>query len=155
MREGSPPGHTSRITFHVSRITYHKRGFAGRGFRGSMNSEESGMAATAKKNLVIVESPTKARTLCGFLGRGYDVKASVGHVRDLPKSKLGVDVAHGFKPDYIIPEDKAKVVRELKSAARNAAAVYLATDPDREGEAISWHVMEAAEIKPRASRPLR
>src|SRR6266508_2168249 len=105
--------------------------------------------ATAKKNLVIVESPTKARTLSGFLGRDYEVKASVGHVRDLPKSKLGVDVGDGFKPEYIVPEDKEKVVRELKAAARGAAAVYLATDPDREGEAISWHVMEAAEIKPR------
>ena len=113
------------------------------------------MAAREKKNLVIVESPTKARTLSGFLGREFEVKASVGHVRDLPKSKLGVDVAHGFKPDYIVPDDKQKVIRELKSAARNAAAVYLATDPDREGEAISWHLTEAAEIKPRAGRPLR
>jgi DNA topoisomerase-1 len=121
-----------------------------------MNSEvEQPMANTTKKNLVIVESPTKARTLAGFLGREYDVKASVGHVRDLPKSKLGVEVNDGFKPQYIVPEDKEKVVKEIKSAARNAAAVFLATDPDREGEAISWHVMEAAEIKPRKERPIR
>ncbi|MGH2601623.1 MAG: type I DNA topoisomerase, partial [Dehalococcoidia bacterium] len=110
--------------------------------------------APQKKNLVIVESPTKARTLAGFLGRDYEVRASVGHVRDLPKSKLGVDVGHGFKPDYIVPEEKMKVVKDLKAAARGAAAVYLATDPDREGEAISWHVMEAAEIKPRKERPI-
>jgi DNA topoisomerase-1 len=115
----------------------------------------SGMATTrTKKNLVIVESPTKARTLSGFLGRDYEVKASVGHVRDLPKSKLGVDVDHGFKPDYIVPEDKMKVVKDLKAAAKGASAIYLATDPDREGEAISWHVMEAAEIKPRRERPI-
>ena len=113
------------------------------------------MATATKKNLVIVESPTKARTLSGFLGREYEVRASVGHVRDLPKSKLGVDVGDGFKPEYIVPEEKEKVVRELKAAAKGAAAVYLATDPDREGEAISWHVMEAAEIKPRRERPIR
>jgi DNA topoisomerase I len=115
---------------------------------------KQGMASKTKKNLVIVESPTKARTLSGFLGRDYEVKASVGHVRDLPKSKLGVDVNNGFRPDYIVPEEKEKVVRELKAAARGASAVYLATDPDREGEAISWHVMEAAEIKPRRERPI-
>jgi DNA topoisomerase I len=110
--------------------------------------------ASTKKNLVIVESPTKARTLAGILGREYDVKASVGHVRDLPKSKLGVDVAHGFEPVYVVPAEKEKVVKELKAAAKNASAIFLATDPDREGEAISWHVMEAAEIKPRPTRPL-
>jgi DNA topoisomerase-1 len=126
----------------------------GHGFRGSMNTEVKSGMAQQKKNLVIVESPTKARTLAGFLGREYEVRASVGHVRDLPKSKLGVDVGHGFKPDYIVPEEKMKVVKDLKAAARGAAAVYLATDPDREGEAISWHVMEAAEIKPRKERPI-
>ena len=108
--------------------------------------------ASSGKNLVIVESPTKARTLAGFLGREYDVRASVGHVRDLPKSKLGVDVEHGFTPQYVVPKEKADVVKQLSTAARKAAVVYLATDPDREGEAISWHLVEAIGLK---NRPLR
>jgi DNA topoisomerase-1 len=105
------------------------------------------MAAKKKKrNLVIVESPAKARTLTGILGRDYDVRASVGHVRDLPKRRLGVDVENGFAPTYLVPKEKREVVRKLKEAAEGAGAVYLATDPDREGEAISWHVMEAVEL---------
>ena len=92
------------------------------------------------KNLVIVESPAKARTLGKILGKGYSLKASMGHIRDLPKSKLGVDVENGFEPKYVVPREKSKVVKELKQAAKTAAAVYLATDPDREGEAISWHL---------------
>src|SRR5712692_7960213 len=79
--------------------------------------------------LVIVESPTKARTVGRILGSDYDVRASVGHVRDLPKSTLGVDVENGFAPKYIVPREKQHVVNELKQAARNASAVYLATDP--------------------------
>jgi DNA topoisomerase-1 len=104
------------------------------------------------RNLVIVESPTKARTVTGILGRDYDVLASVGHVRDLPKSKLGVSVDQGFAPQYVIPTDKRKVVGEIKNAARGAEMVYLATDPDREGEAISWHIVEAADL---GALPLR
>ena len=96
--------------------------------------------AQAKNNLVIVESPAKARTVASILGSGYDVRASIGHVRDLPKSKLGVDVDHQFNPQYIVPKDKSDVVGQIKKAAKNAATVYLATDPDREGEAISWHL---------------
>jgi DNA topoisomerase-1 len=95
------------------------------------------------QRLVIVESPAKARTLGGFLGRQYAVKASVGHVRDLPKSRLGVDVQKDFTPTYLVPREKKKVVAELKGAAEKASAVYLATDPDREGEAISWHLVQA------------
>lgn len=102
--------------------------------------------ATAGKNLVIVESPTKARTVSRILGADYDVRASVGHVRDLPKSSLGVDVEEGFSPQYIVPNEKQHVVDELREAARHATTVYLATDPDREGEAISWHLMQAAEL---------
>src|SRR3989304_7533274 len=104
------------------------------------------MAAKKKRNLVIVESPAKARTRAGILGRDYDVRASVGHVRDLPKRRLGVDVDNGFAPTYLVPKEKKEVVRQLKEAAQDARAVYLATDPDREGEAISWHVVEAAEL---------
>jgi len=95
-----------------------------------------------KKKLVIVESPAKARTLAKILGKDYNLKASVGHVRDLPKSRLGVDVENAFAPKYVTPKAKMKIVQELKQAAKAASAVYLATDPDREGEAISWHLQE-------------
>jgi len=99
------------------------------------------------KNLVIVESPAKARTVGRFLGKDYDVKASMGHVRDLPRKKLGVDIGdNGFIPTYTVSSDKRKIVSELKKAAATANTVYLATDPDREGEAISWHLVEAAKI---------
>ncbi|TET17113.1 MAG: type I DNA topoisomerase [Dehalococcoidia bacterium] len=95
-----------------------------------------------RKNLVIVESPAKARTLSKILGRGYSLKASMGHVRDLPKSRLGVDIENSFAPKYVVPKGKRKIVLELKEAAKTASTVYLATDPDREGEAISWHLAE-------------
>ncbi len=104
------------------------------------------MARKKKHNLVIVESPAKARTLAGFLGADYDIRASIGHVRDLPRSRLGVDVEEAFTPRYVIPREKREVVRKLKEAAQDADAVFLATDPDREGEAISWHLVEAAEL---------
>ena len=94
------------------------------------------------KNLVIVESPAKARTLLKILGGDYNLKASLGHVRDLPKSELGVDIENGFAPRYVVPKAKNKIVNELKKAAKSASSVYLATDPDREGEAIAWHLME-------------
>ena len=92
--------------------------------------------------LLIVESPAKARTIGNYLGDEFAVKASVGHVRDLPKSKLGVDEEHGFEPEYVVPDAKKKVVAELRKAARSSDEIYLATDPDREGEAISWHLAE-------------
>lgn len=102
--------------------------------------------------LVIVESPAKARTVGRFLGKGYTVKASVGHVRDLLRSQLSVDVDHQFSPKYRVPNEKRQVVKELKALAKSAEEVYLATDPDREGEAIAWHLMEAAEINPKTMR---
>ncbi len=95
-----------------------------------------------KKKLVIVESPAKARTLSKILSKGYILKSSVGHIRDLPKSRLGVDTENGFAPEYVVPKEKRKVVQELKKAVKSASTVYLATDPDREGEAISWHLAE-------------
>jgi DNA topoisomerase-1 len=94
------------------------------------------------RSLVIVESPAKARTIAKYLGPGYDVKASNGHVRDLPKSKLGVDVENGFLPSYVLIKGKAKILKDLKSSARGARIIYLAPDPDREGEAIAWHLAE-------------
>ena len=90
--------------------------------------------------LVIVESPTKAKTIGKYLGRGYTVKATVGHLRDLPKRELGVDVDNGFAPKYVTIKEKAKTLAEIKKAAKAADRVLLATDPDREGEAIAWHV---------------
>ena len=93
-------------------------------------------------NLVIVESPAKAKTIEKFLGKDYTVKASFGHVRDLPADKLSVNTAAGFKPDYIVPADKKKVVNELKNAAAAAQTIWLASDEDREGEAIAWHLAE-------------
>ena len=102
------------------------------------------------KNLVIVESPAKARTIERYLGSDYSVLASYGHVRDLPenpgKGKFGVDVDHDFAPEYVISDDRRKQVTAIEKAARGADAVYLATDLDREGEAIAWHVAEAAHV---------
>ncbi len=100
-------------------------------------------APKGEGKLVIVESPAKARTVGKFLGKGYKVKPSVGHIRDLPANRMGVDLENDFKPRYVIPTKKAEVVKELKKEAAAAAEIYLATDPDREGEAISWHLKEA------------
>ncbi len=94
------------------------------------------------KHLVIVESPTKAKTITRFLGKDYQVLSSFGHVRDLPKSKMGVDIEHDFAPQYVIPTDSKKTVTALKKAAAKADTIYFATDEDREGEAISWHLAE-------------
>jgi DNA topoisomerase-1 len=102
--------------------------------------------------LVIVESPAKARTVGRFLGNPYRVKASIGHVRDLLKSQLSVDVENDFQPTYRVPKEKKEVVKELQEEVKKAAEVYLATDPDREGEAIAWHLMEAVGISKKQAR---
>ncbi|MDD5094538.1 MAG: type I DNA topoisomerase [Dehalococcoidia bacterium] len=99
------------------------------------------------KKLVIVESPAKARTMSRMLKDGYTIKATMGHVRDLPEKKLGVDVENGFSPEYVVPRNKTKVIKEIKAAAKDASIIYLATDPDREGEAISWHLVQAAKLQ--------
>src|SRR3989338_9958613 len=93
--------------------------------------------------LIIVESPTKAKTISRFLGGDFVVKSSFGHIRDLPKKGIGIDIAHDFKPEYIIPTKAKKIVSELKKDAEKAEMVILATDPDREGEAIAWHLAHA------------
>ena len=95
------------------------------------------------KKLVIVESPAKTKTLSKILGNSYLIKATIGHIRDLPKGTLGIDIEKDFTPKYVIPTQRRKVIREIKESANNASAVYLATDPDREGEAISWHLVES------------
>lgn len=98
--------------------------------------------------LVIVESPAKARTVARFLGKGYTVQASVGHVRDLLRSQLSVDVENNFVPKYRVPKEKRSVVNEIKKTAKSAEEIYLATDPDREGEAIAWHLQESTDMDP-------
>jgi len=103
-------------------------------------------ALPMSRRLVIVESPAKARTVSRMLGSGYSVKASLGHVRDLPKKRLGVDVKKGFTPNYEVLKERRAVVKEIREAAKKASSVYLATDPDREGEAISWHLVQAVEL---------
>ena len=100
--------------------------------------------------LVIVESPAKARTIGRFLGRNYSVKASMGHVRDLPRSQFGVDIENNFTPKYITVRGQGKRLQELRAAAKKADRVLLATDPDREGEAISWHLAEALKLDTQA-----
>lgn len=104
------------------------------------------MAKKAEKYLVIVESPAKAKTIGKYLGPAYQVKACMGHLRDLPKSKLGVDVENDFEPNYRPIKGKEDIIRNLKQAAKESDAVYLATDPDREGEAISWHLKQLLDL---------
>lgn len=116
-----------------------------RGKKGAAKSKRHG-------RLVIVESPAKARTVGKFLGRNYLVRASVGHVRDLLRSQLSVDVEDNFAPKYRVPKEKRQVVNELKAAVKDTAEVYLATDPDREGEAIAWHLIEATGIDEEQAR---
>ncbi len=103
-------------------------------------------------NLVIVESPAKAKTIEKFLGKDFTVKSSFGHIRDLSKKNFGIDIENGYQPQYIISEDKKKVVEELKKAAKKASLVWLASDEDREGEAIAWHLYDALELKPEKVR---
>jgi len=103
-------------------------------------------------SLVIVESPAKAKTIGKYLGKQYVVKASLGHVKDLPKKDLAVDVDRNFEPTYVIIEGKKKLIAELKQAAKKSEFVYLAADPDREGEAISYHLKEELEGKRAARR---
>ena len=103
--------------------------------------------------LVIVESPAKAKTIKKYLDGDYEVIASMGHVRDLPKARLCVDVKNDFKPKYAIIKGKEKLVSELKEAAEEADTVYLATDPDREGEAISWHLTTTVSRSTRLRKP--
>src|SRR6476469_6550743 len=103
------------------------------------------------KNLVIVESPSKSKTIEKFLGKDFTVKSSFGHIRDLPKKGLNIDLEHNFEPKYEISADKRKVVAELKKAAAGAE-VWLASDEDREGEAIAWHLTQALKLDPKKTK---
>ena len=104
------------------------------------------------ENLVIVESPAKAKTIERFLGDEYVVKSSFGHVRDLAKKNLGINIEDNFKPDYIVSEEKKKVVKELKALANKAEKVWIASDEDREGEAIAWHLQEVLNLDPEKTK---
>src|SRR5579862_2330776 len=117
------------------------------------DTPESTTGSERGTSLIIVESPAKAKTIGKYLGRGYRVKATVGHVRDLPEKKLGIDVDNDFEPEYVTIQGKEKTLAELKSAADESSEIFLATDPDREGEAIAWHV--ASQIKKRGGAPIR
>lgn len=139
---GRTPAHEGMTPPVVERKPREKKADSGKKISAGKGKRET--SSTAKgRPLVIVESPTKARTIGKFLGREYAVKASVGHIRDLPKSRLGVDVDNDFEPTYIIPMAKKATVKELKQMAKDARSIWLATDPDREGEAISWHLKAA------------
>ena len=120
--------------------------------RGGGKKRKKRYQGPREGKVVIVESPAKARTVGRFLGKEYKVKASVGHVRDLLRSRMSVDLENDFKPRYRVLNEKRQVVKELQAAVEKAAEVYLATDPDREGEAIAWHLMAAADIEPERAR---
>src|SRR6187401_1217396 len=104
------------------------------------------------KNLLIVESPAKAKTIEKILGKDFHVNSCYGHIRDLEKASMGIDIEHGFEPRYIVPDEKRKVVSELRSLAKNSDEIWLATDEDREGEAISWHLCEVLGLDPRKTK---
>ncbi|MCB8979705.1 MAG: type I DNA topoisomerase [Ardenticatenaceae bacterium] len=120
--------------------------------RKKTTAKKSTASGRRTGKLVVVESPAKAKTIGRYLGKGYTVKSSVGHVRDLLKSRLSVDIDNDFEPEYRVTNDKRDVVKDLTTAAAKAKEIFLATDPDREGEAIAWHVLEAAEMDPDITR---
>jgi len=105
------------------------------------------------KSLVIVESPAKAKTISKILGKDFTVKASVGHIKDLPVKEMGIEIENNFTPNYIVIPGKEKIIKELKKAAKDAEHIYIAPDPDREGEAIAWHI--ADEVKGKAKKIYR
>ncbi|NOK85748.1 MAG: DNA topoisomerase IA [Chloroflexi bacterium AL-W] len=155
-RMGETPAHAGMEKPEVVRKPKPKKA-APKKKQASSGKAKSGSKATSKSKrgetkrggkLVIVESPAKARTVGNFLGKGYTVRASKGHVRDLLVTQLSVDVENEFEPKYRVPNDKRDTVKEIKAEAERAEEIYLATDPDREGEAIAWHLMHAADIEP-------
>lgn len=132
-----------------------KTGATGAKGKKKAPAKKSSLGSAVGKSLVIVESPAKARTVGEILGKKYLVTASQGHVRDLPKSKIGVDIEQGFVPSYIVMKDKKAIVKDLKKAGDEAKDIFLATDPDREGEAISWHLQSVADWDQRPKPPKR
>src|SRR5450759_4161237 len=127
--------------------TAAKKGAKPRAKKASAIVDEGPPPEPGTTSLVIVESPAKAKTIGKYLGRGYRVKATVGHIMDLPAKKLGIDIENGFEPELVPIPGKEKTIADLKSAAKVSKEIFIATDPDREGEAIAWHVAE--QIKPK------
>ena len=149
--KGSSGKATSKTT--TRKTTAKRKSTKAKGSKG--RSAAVKLPSSAGKSLVIVESPAKARTVGQILGNKYVVTASQGHVRDLPKSKIGVDVEQDFEPSYVIMKDKQSLLTQIKKAGKEAKQVFLATDPDREGEAISWHLQTAADWGSLATPPKR
>lgn len=145
---GSP---ATRGKCPVCGSTIYKTGYTA-AHEGLQKPERKNLNPQRRGKLVIVESPAKARTIGRYMGKGYKVLSSVGHVRDLLKSRLSVDVEHEYTPEYRVPNDKRKVVNEIKASSATAKEIYLATDPDREGEAIAWHVLESADMDPERTK---
>src|SRR3954465_11861088 len=142
----------SRKTGKSSRSSARKATGTARKGRGrhvapEVHDDELSPAPAGSQSLVIVESPAKAKTIGKYLGRGYRVRATVGHIMDLPEKKLGIDIDKGFEPELVPIPGKEKTIADLKSAAKDSREVFIATDPDREGEAIAWHVAE--QIRPK------
>src|SRR5690242_15384466 len=140
-------GTTTRTTARKATRSAHRKGARGRHVASEVHEDELSPAPAGSQSLVIVESPAKAKTIGKYLGRGYRVRATVGHIMDLPEKKLGIDIEKGFQPELIPIPGKEKTIAELKSAAKDSREVFIATDPDREGEAIAAHV--AQQIKPK------
>ena len=136
---------TKKSAAKVAKVAVKKA--AGRSRKAAVVEEEYPDEPAGTTSLVIVESPAKAKTIGKYLGRGYRVKATVGHIMDLPEKKLGIDIEHGFEPDLVPIPGKEKTIADIKLAAKNSKEVFIATDPDREGEAIAWHVAE--QIRPK------
>ena len=132
----------------ASAKTKTKKGAAAKKAVSKKKTAVKKAAAASAKTLVVVESPAKAKTIEKYLGKDYVVRASMGHLRDLPKSQFGIDVDHDFEPKYINIRGKGDLIRALKKDAKDAARVYLASDPDREGEAIAWHLAHLLDIAP-------
>ncbi len=136
-----------------ARASTRQKAAPAKGTKKTKGAKNSNKANGRVEKLVIVESPAKAKTIGRYLGKGYVVKSSVGHVRDLLKSRLSVDIENDFTPEYRVPNEKRALVKELRNIASRSDEIFLATDPDREGEAIAWHVMEAAEMDPARTTP--
>jgi len=152
-RKGAASKAASKTVTKAATKTTRARKTSTRAKSGAFVPEDETPSEPGTQSLVIVESPAKAKTISKYLGRGYKVRATIGHVRDLPEKKMGIDVDHGFEPEYVTIPGKEKTLAELKNAAKDAREIFLATDPDREGEAIAWHV--ASQIKRKGGAPVR
>src|SRR5438034_9382365 len=140
-------GTSTRTSARKATGSAARKGRRGRHVASEVHEDELSPAPAGSQSLVIVESPAKAKTIGKYLGRGYRVRATVGHIMDLPEKKLGIDVDNGFTPDLVPIPGKDKTIAELKSAAKVSKEVLIATDPDREGEAIAYHV--AGQLRPK------